>query len=144
MTVLLAELSSWLARRLSDTRLIRDGPPEVPHLGLALDPRDLPADLPGGAVFLHRVHQLGAAFPGLAVFNSHDVFDVALTTGPNLPLAETLRWHEVERVELEQASGLIALPRSRTGSVCSMPFTPSSAAMTRCCRPGSRRCGAWP
>ena len=118
MSVPLAKLSSWLTRRLSDTRLVRNGPPEVSHLSLALDPSDLPADLPGGlpeglpggAVFLHRVHRLGAAFPGLAVLNSHDAFDAALTTGPNMPLAERLRWHETEHIELEQASGLIALP----------------------------------
>ena len=114
MTVSLAALTGWFQARLPGTTLFRPGAPQVSRLALALDPRDLPADLPGGlpggAVFLHRVHQLGAAFPGLAVLNSHDAFDAALTTGPNMPLAERLRWHEPERVELEQASGLIALP----------------------------------
>ena len=110
MTVLLAALTGWFQARMPGTTLFRPGAPQVSRLSLALDPRDLPADLPGGAVFLHRVHHLGASFPGLAVLNSHDGFDAALTTGANMPLAERLRWHESERVELERASGLIALP----------------------------------
>ena len=110
MTVSLTALSGWFQARLPDTTLHRSGALQVARLSLTLDPRDLPADLPGGAIFLHRIHQLGAAFPGLAVFNSHDAFDAALTTGPNMPLAERLRWHQPERIELEQASGLIALP----------------------------------
>ena len=114
MTVSLAALTDWFQARLPDTTLFRPGAPQVSRLSLALDPSDLPADLPGGlpgcTIFLHRIHQLGAAFPGMAVLNSHDAFDAALTTGPNLPLAERLRWHEPERIELEQASGLIALP----------------------------------
>lgn len=110
MNVSLAALAGWFQARLRDATLHRPGAPQVSRLSLALDPRDLPDDLPGGAIFLHRVRHLGAAFPGLAVLNSHDGFDAALTTGANMPLAEQLRWHEPERVELEQASGLIALP----------------------------------
>lgn len=110
MTVLLAALSIWFQARLPDTTLSLPGAPQVSRLSPALDPRDLPADLPRGAVFLHRVHRLGALLPGLAVLNSHDGFDAALTTGSNMPLAERLRWHEPERAELERASGLIALP----------------------------------
>ena len=110
MTVSLAALAGWFQARLRDATLHHPGAPQVSRLSLALDPCDLPADLPGGAIFLHRVRHLGAAFPGLAVLNSHDAFDAALTTGANMPLAEQLRWHHPERVELEQASGLIALP----------------------------------
>ena len=113
MTVSLAALTGWFQARLPDTTLSRPGAPQVSRLSLALDPRDLPADLPGGAIFLHRVHHLGAAFPGLAVLNSHDAFDAALTTGPNMPLAKKLCWQEVHFLELEQASGLIALPPQR-------------------------------
>jgi putative NIF3 family GTP cyclohydrolase 1 type 2 len=104
---------SWFQTRLGDATLYRPGLPEVSHLSLALEPGDLPADLQGGAIFLHRAHRLGEGFPGLAVLNSHDGFDAALTTGPNLPLAEKLRWHEVQHANLKRASGLIALPPQR-------------------------------
>lgn len=113
MTVSLAALCGWVQARLPDTTLARPGAPQVSRLSLALDPGDLPAELPGGAVFLHRVHQLGAAFPGLAVLNSHDGFDAALTTGPNMRLAERLHWQASEHTGLQQASGLIALPPQR-------------------------------
>jgi putative NIF3 family GTP cyclohydrolase 1 type 2 len=109
----LAALTDWLHTRLGDAAVYRPGAADVSRLSLALEPGDLPADLPGGAIFLHRAHRLGEAFPGLAVLNSHDGFDLELTTGPNLPLAGKLRWHAIEQVELERASGLIAVPPQR-------------------------------
>jgi putative NIF3 family GTP cyclohydrolase 1 type 2 len=80
----------------------------VARLALALEAADLPPDLKADALFLHRANRLGEAFAGLAVLNSHDGFDLALTTGPNLALAQRLGWQDIQLVELERASGLVA------------------------------------
>ncbi|WP_425146121.1 Nif3-like dinuclear metal center hexameric protein [Deinococcus sp.] len=90
------ELLTWLQTRLGDAALLRDGPPQIGTLALALSPGDLPPDLEADALFLHRAFRLGNAFPGLGVLASHDGFDAELTTGANLALARRLGWTQGE------------------------------------------------
>lgn len=96
MSAHLNDLALWLGAHLNEPRpLFRPGPPEVRRLGLALEPADLP-DSPGAdALFLHRALRLGERLPSLGVLAAHDGFDLQLTTGPNLRLAERLGWREV-------------------------------------------------
>lgn len=117
MALSLQALHAWLRRRLGEAEVRRGGNGPVSGLALALDPVDLPPALNADAVFLHRANRLGDAFPGLAVLNSHDGFDLALTTGPNLALAMRLGWQDIRPVELERVSGLSAGAVARLGQL---------------------------
>jgi putative NIF3 family GTP cyclohydrolase 1 type 2 len=108
MGITLQALHAWLRQRLGEAEVRRSGSGPVARLALALEAVDLPPDLKADALFLHRANRLGEAFSGLAVLNSHDGFDLSLTTGPNLALAQRLGWHDIQLIELERASGLSA------------------------------------
>nr|WP_246580980.1 Nif3-like dinuclear metal center hexameric protein [Deinococcus aestuarii] len=105
-------MARWLHVHLDEPRpLFRAGSPEVASLGLALEPADLPGRVETDALFLHRALRLGDALPGLGVVNAHDGFDLQLTTGPNLRLAERLGWREVRPLFWqERPVGLTATP----------------------------------
>ena len=103
-------LQRWLFTRLGAAVTVRATEAQIGRLALALDPADLPAMPEPGALFLHRSHRLGDAFPALGVIASHDGFDAALTTGQNWPLARALGWQDVQPKTFDRAAGLFATP----------------------------------
>ena len=107
----LSDLAHWLSATLGEPRpLLRPRNGSIHTLALALEPADLPPEVNTDALFLHRSRGVGERWPGLGLLAVHDGFDRHLTTGPNFRLAEKLGWQDVQPVEWERASGLLATP----------------------------------
>ena len=111
----LSDLADWLSAALGEPRpVVRPRSGSVHTLALALEPHDVPLELGADALFLHRSRGVGERWPGVGLLAVHDGFDRHLTTGPNLRLAAKLGWQDVQPVEWERASGLLATPPQTT------------------------------
>jgi Uncharacterized conserved protein len=113
----LGDLADWLSAALGERRpVLRPSSGPIHTLALALEPHDVPPELSADALFLHRSRGVGERWPGIGIglLAVHDGFDRHLTTGPNLRLAAKLGWQDVQLVEWERASGLLATPPETT------------------------------
>ena len=110
-----SELAEWLQLRLSEPQPLKQArqgsSTPIQRLALALDWRDLPAELNADAALLHRERGAEQHWPELTLLGSHDGFDTHLTTGPNYALAHHLGWKDLQEVwDDGLLHGIIATP----------------------------------